>query len=162
MVFYLFYLIVILFSLTSIHILYRLQRNSLESTPFRHTIEPSYMCIYSISILGLKRVFYRDQPLLLVRRETPPKNKILQEGTSGFKKKYLQETEALDRTKTHLQSLRRAEEKGKTPAGITITVKPNMMEKEEARFKSAWNLAIANAEKSLMGTLQSHLERYRT
>ena len=42
---------------------------------------------------------------------------------------------------------------------MTITVKPNVMEKEEVKFKSAWNLAIANAEKSLMETLQSHLER---
>ena len=42
---------------------------------------------------------------------------------------------------------------------MTITVKPNVMEKEEVRFKSTWNLAIANAEKSLMETLQSHLER---
>ena len=33
------------------------------------------------------------------------------------------------------------------------------MDKEEVRFKSAWNLAIANAEKNLMQTLQNHLER---
>ena len=93
------------------------------------------------------------------KKRNTPRNKILQEETSSFKKKYLQETEALDRAKTHLQSLRRAEEKGKTQAGMTITVKPNVMEKEEVRFKSTWNLAIANAEKSLMETLQSHLER---
>ena len=42
---------------------------------------------------------------------------------------------------------------------MTITVKPNVMEKDEVKFKSAWNLAIANAEKSLMETLQTHLER---
>ena len=93
------------------------------------------------------------------RKRNPPRNKLLQEETSTFRKKYLQETEALDRARTHLQSLRRAEERGKTPAGMAINVKPNVMEKDEVHFKSAWNLAISNAEKNLMDTLQNHLER---
>ena len=48
---------------------------------------------------------------------------------SNYRKKYLQQMETLDRAKTHYQSLKRAEERGKTPASMAIMVRPNVMDK---------------------------------
>lgn len=60
--------------------------------------------------------------------------------------------ETLDRAKTHYQSLKRVEERGKTSASMAITVRLNILDKDEPRFKSAWIMAIMMAEKSLMTT----------
>ena len=49
----------------------------------------------------------------------------------------------------------RAEERGKTPASRAIMVRPNALDKDEPRFKSAWIMAIEKAEKSLMTMLQN-------
>ena len=48
---------------------------------------------------------------------------------SNYRKKYLQQMETLDRAKTHYQSLKRAEERGKTPASMAIMVRLNVMDK---------------------------------
>ena len=59
----------------------------------------------------------------------------------------------------HLTALQKAESRGKTPAKLAITIKPLVIEKEDAQFKTEWNSAIEKAEKSLIQTLQSHLTR---
>ena len=60
--------------------------------------------------------------------------------------------ETLDRAKTHYQSPKREEERGKTPASMAISVRPNVLDKDEPRFKSAWIMVIEMAEKSLEAT----------
>ena len=59
----------------------------------------------------------------------------------------------------HLSALRKAEARGKTPTGMAILVKPMVLGREDPQFKLAWSIAIDNAEKNLMSTLQAHLNR---
>ena len=91
------------------------------------------------------------------RRGGRDNSNSIDEETDKLKTQYLDYTETLDRARDHMASLLRAESKGKTPQGMTIGVKASMVDKDNPSFKSAWNLAIERAEKSLMTTLKSHL-----
>ena len=72
---------------------------------------------------------------------------------------YLEDTEVLDRATAHLTALTKAESRGKTPAKLTITIKPMVIEKEDPQFKADWAKAIAESEKSLVQTLKNHLSK---
>ena len=73
--------------------------------------------------------------------------------------RYLEETDTLDRAKSHLASLNRAEVRGRTPAKLSITIRPMVIDKDNPEFKAEWNKAIEAAEKSLLKTLQTHLNK---
>lgn len=75
---------------------------------------------------------------------------------------YLLDTHILDRARAHLQSLQKAEAQGKTPAKMAIAIKPTVLEKEDARFKTEWPTAIQDAEKNLSKTIQAYLMRWST
>ena len=62
----------------------------------------------------------------------------------------------LDRAKAHLTSLNRAEVRGKI---LSINIKPIVLDKEDPEFKAEWAKAIAEVEKSLLRTLQTHLAK---
>ena len=72
---------------------------------------------------------------------------------------YLSDTDTLDRAKSHLAALQKAELQGKMPVKLAITIKPLVIDKEDSQFMAEWNSAITEAERSLMKTLQSHLTR---
>ena len=78
---------------------------------------------------------------------------------ANFRSQYLEDTEVLDRATAHLTALTKAESRGKTPAKLTITIKPMVIEKEDPQFKADWAKAIAESEKSLVQTLKNHLSK---
>ena len=73
--------------------------------------------------------------------------------------RYLEETNTLDRAKSHLASLNRAEVRGKISAKLSITIRPMVIDMDNPEFKAEWNKAIEAAEKSLIKMLQTHLSR---
>ena len=73
---------------------------------------------------------------------------VVEDKITNFRSKYLQQTEMLDKAKAHLTALKSAEARGKTPAGMSITMKPMILEREDPHFKSAWAMVINSAKKT--------------
>ena len=73
---------------------------------------------------------------------------IVKDKITNFRSKYLQQTEMLDRAKAYLTALKSAEARDKILMGMSITVKPMVLEREDPHFKSAWTMANNSAEKT--------------
>ena len=70
--------------------------------------------------------------------------------TGKFKKLYLEKTNTLDRATSHLESLEASQSKGKTPAGLQITVKPQVIHKEDPIFREQWRKTVKECETALL------------
>ena len=88
-----------------------------------------------------------DQPTELIEREM-----------KAFKEKYAQETHSLDRACNHWEALKAAQAKNKIPAKLQITVKPQVINKEQPEFSNKWNSIVKTAEKDMMQCIIQHLE----
>ena len=73
-----------------------------------------------------------------------------------FKEEYSDLVDTLDRANGHLDALKAAKTRGRTPLKLRITIKPMVIEKDRPEFQAAWEQAIRNCENLLINTLIEH------
>ena len=71
---------------------------------------------------------------------------------------YAEETHSLDWATSHWEALKTAQTKNKTLAKLQITVKPQVINKEQPTFANRWNSIVRSAENKMMQCLIDHLE----
>ena len=67
-----------------------------------------------------------------------------------FKEECSELIENLERANVHLDSLKAAKLKGRTPLKLRITIKPMVIEKERTEFQKAWKQATKSARISFL------------
>ena len=78
--------------------------------------------------------------------------------TEQLKDDYAELTEDLDRASSHLESLKKAITRGRTPAGLKIILKPMVMYREDHTFTRDWDDTIKKCETEITTTIIKHLQ----
>ena len=79
--------------------------------------------------------------------------------TEQLKDDYVELTEDLDRATSHLESLRKAITRGRTPTGLKITLRPMVMHRDDPTFTRDWDETIKRCENEIITTIIKHLQR---
>ena len=80
--------------------------------------------------------------------------------TNKFKAKYEELVDSLDRAKGHKLSFEQARQRGRTPNKLQITIKPMVVNRDNAEFQSDWDKAVKKSEGILLDALQTHLGKF--
>ena len=75
-----------------------------------------------------------------------------------FKEEYSNLVDTLDRAYSHLDALKAAKMRGRTPLKLRITIKPMVIKKDRTEFQTALERAIRNCKNLLLNKLIEHLK----
>ena len=79
--------------------------------------------------------------------------------TEQLREDYIELTEDLDRATSHLESLRKAITRGRTPTGLKITLRPMVMHRDDPTFTRDWDETIRKSENEITTSIIKHLQR---